>query len=143
MKFALSKTNVSLENRPSQKERIVSRLQTTIVQGQAASFREGSCVPFCMSVESKKGVQNDYKTMVANGAQVVLMARNDIASATSDRSLKRRVSVSREGPGPMVAIAALLAKQKTYCQLPCRYFPEKSRKVPLSLVGVTFCFLSC
>ena len=43
---------------------------------------------FACQLKVKKGIQNDYKTMVADGAQVVLMARNDIASAPSDRPLQ-------------------------------------------------------
>ena len=66
--------------------------------------------------------------------------------------VKKGFSEQRKSPwanGGTPSLAALLAKgtpssllcwpsKKTYCQLPCRYFPEKSRKVPLSLVGVTF-----
>ena len=53
--------------------------------------------------------------------------------------------MSRKALGPMVALAASLLcwpSGKTYCQLPCRYVPEKSRKSPTQFGWCHFfCFL--
>ena len=85
--------------------------------------------------------------MVADGAQVVLMARNDIASAPSDRPLQEGFQWAEKPLGqwwhsqPRCFVGQA---EKPIANCHADTFLKNPGKVPLSLVGVTFfVFWSC